>query len=87
MDLEHWLLCKYRRAAMNREKCINRNITIASAIISGVNILTFYNAFYKCFKFKIEKVLLSLKRIYVIIYIIESLCFLIETNRLSVMII
>lgn len=37
---------------MNREKCINRNITIASAIISGVNILTFYNAFYKCFKFK-----------------------------------
>ena len=24
---------------MNREKCINRNITIASAIISGVNIL------------------------------------------------
>ena len=47
MDLEHWLLCKYRRAAMNREKCINRNITIASAIISGVNILTFYNAFYK----------------------------------------
>ena len=35
----------------------------------------------------IEKVLLSLKRIYVIIYIIESLCFLIETNRLSVMII
>lgn len=22
MDLEHWLLCKYRRAAMNREKCI-----------------------------------------------------------------
>ena len=52
MDLEHWLLCKYKRAAMNREKCINRNITIASAIISGVNILTFYNAFYKCFKFK-----------------------------------
>ena len=52
MDLEHWLLCKYRRAAMNREKCINRNIIIASAIISGVNILTFYNAFYKCFKFK-----------------------------------
>ena len=52
MDLEHWLLCKYRRAAMNREKCINRNITIASAIISGVNILTFYNAFYKCFKVK-----------------------------------
>ena len=37
---------------MNREKCINRNIAIASAIISGVNILTFYNAFYKCFKFK-----------------------------------
>lgn len=33
-------------------KCINRNIAIASAIISGVNILTFYNAFYKCFKFK-----------------------------------
>ena len=27
---------------MNREKCINRNIAIASAIISGVNILTFY---------------------------------------------
>ena len=52
MDLEHWLLCKYKRAAMNREKCINRNIAIASAIISGVNILTFYNAFYKCFKFK-----------------------------------
>ena len=52
MDLEHWLLCKYKRVAMNREKCINRNITIASAIISGVNILTFYNAFYKCFKFK-----------------------------------
>lgn len=52
MDLGHWLLCKYRRVAMNREKCINRNITIASAIISGVNILTFYNAFYKCFKFK-----------------------------------
>lgn len=52
MDLGHWLLCKYRRAAMNREKCINRNITIASAIISGVNILTFYNAFYKCFKVK-----------------------------------
>lgn len=50
--MEHWLLCKYKRAAMNREKCINRNITIASAIISGVNILTFYNAFYKCFKFK-----------------------------------
>ena len=25
---------------MNREKCINRNIAIASAIISGVNILT-----------------------------------------------
>lgn len=48
MDLEHWLLCKYKRAAMNREKCINRNIAIASAIISGVNILTFY----KCFKFK-----------------------------------
>ena len=37
---------------MNREKCINRIITIASAIISGVNILTFYYAFYKCFKFK-----------------------------------
>ncbi len=37
---------------MNREKCINRNITIASAIISCVNILTFYNAFYKFFKFK-----------------------------------
>ena len=37
---------------MKRENCINRNITIASAIISGVNILTFYNAFYKCFKFK-----------------------------------
>lgn len=53
MDLGHWLLCKYRRAAMNREKCINRNITIASAIISGVNILTFYNAFYKCFKVKL----------------------------------
>lgn len=52
MDLEHWLLCKYKRVAMNRENCINRNITIASAIISGVNILTFYNAFYKCFKFK-----------------------------------
>ena len=52
MDLEHWLLCKYKRAAMNREKCINRNIAIASAIISGVNILRFYNAFYKCFKFK-----------------------------------
>ena len=52
MDLEHWLLCKYKRVAMNREKCINRNITIASAIISGVNILTFFNAFYKCFKFK-----------------------------------
>lgn len=52
MDLEHWLLCKYKRAAMNREKCINRNIAIASAIISGVNILTFYNAFYKFFKFK-----------------------------------
>ena len=52
MDLEHWLLCKYKRAAMNREKCINRNIAIASAIISGVNILTFYHAFYKCFKFK-----------------------------------
>lgn len=52
MDLEHWLLCKYKRVAMNREKCINRNIAIASAIISGVNILTFYNAFYKCFKFK-----------------------------------
>ena len=52
MDLEHWLLCKYKRAAMNREKCINRNIAIASAIISGVNILIFYNAFYKCFKFK-----------------------------------
>ena len=52
MDLEHWLLCKYKRAAMNREKCINRNIAIASAIISGVYILTFYNAFYKCFKFK-----------------------------------
>ena len=50
--MEHWLLCKYKRAAMNREKCINRNIAIASAIISGVNILTFYNAFYKCFKFK-----------------------------------
>ena len=50
--MEHWLLCKYKRAAMNREKCINRNITIASAIISGVNILTFYNAFYKCFEFK-----------------------------------
>lgn len=49
MDLEHWLLCKYRRVAMNREKCINRNITIASAIISGVNILTFYNAFYLLF--------------------------------------
>ena len=32
---------------MKRENCINRNITIASAIISGVNILTFYNAFYK----------------------------------------
>ena len=28
---------------MKRENCINRNITIASAIISGVNILTFYN--------------------------------------------
>ena len=54
MDLEHWLLCKYKRAAMNREKCINRNIAIASAIISGVNILTFYNAFYKCFKFKLS---------------------------------
>lgn len=26
---------------MNREKCINRNIAIASAIISCVNILTF----------------------------------------------
>ena len=52
MDLEHWLLCKYKRVAMNRENCINRNIAIASAIISGVNILTFYNAFYKCFKFK-----------------------------------
>ena len=50
--MEHWLLCKYKRAAMNREKCINRNIAIASAIISGVNILTFYNAFYKFFKFK-----------------------------------
>ena len=37
---------------MKRENCINRNITIASAIISGVNILTFYNVFYKCFKFK-----------------------------------
>ena len=37
---------------MKRENCINRNITIASAIISGVNILPFYNAFYKCFKFK-----------------------------------
>ena len=32
---------------MNREKCINRNITIASAIISGVNIIKFYNGFYK----------------------------------------
>ena len=136
MDLEHWLLCKYKRAAMNREKCINRNITIASAIISGVNILTFYNAFYKCFKFKYVDDFISLlcllfslmilinikqhirtiefclwysilfiillcrinilngffeidflKNIESIIIIIESLCFLIETNRLSVMII
>ena len=71
MDLEHWLLCKYRRAAMNREKCINRNITIASAIISGVNILTFYNAFYKCFKFKYVDDFISLLCLLCLLYLIN----------------